>query len=393
MEEIVDILSCVDDAKATTNLWGERWSKLTMNSSGNPVGAMTGLGGIGVAAMPDARRIQIEICKESCQVALAQNYQVEPIRGVSAVTYARADDGEVYEELDAKHQPSGEGPDWKSSMSQDVAKGRRTEIEFMNGYIVEQGRRVGIQTPVNAAIVQVVKQVESGQLQPGPDNVRRVLEHRRSVLTPVTQALDPLLLETLRELLHDLKDWTLDLADSEWALGALLLLTFSESTFFPIPPDPLLIAIGVANPSSAVWIAALVTLASVAGAFVGHYLGRRVGRPLLYRLVSEDKVTRAEALFNRYGTWAILVAAFTPIPYKVFTILAGIMDLPIRPFLLASLIGRGARFLTIGVLIYIFGEPIQDFIDEQFELLTIAAALGLVVVLVGYLVYLRVRRG
>ena len=199
------------------------------------------------------------------------------------------------------------------------------------------------------------------------------------------------MLVTLRELLHDLKDWTLDLADSEWALGALLLLTFSESTFFPIPPDPLLIAIGVANPSSAVWIAALVTLASVAGAFVGHFLGRRVGRPLLYRLVSEDKVTRAEALFNRYGTWAILVAAFTPIPYKVFTILAGIMDLPVRPFLLASLIGRGARFLTIGVLIYIFGEPIQDFIDEQFELLTISSALGLVVVLVGYLVYRRVR--
>ena len=176
VEEIVNILSCVDDAKATTNLWGERWSKLTMNSSGNPVGAMTGLGGRSVAEMPDARRVQIEICKESCKVALAQNYHVEPIRGVSAETYARADDGEVYEELDARLRPSDEGPDWKSSMSQDVAKGRRTEIEFMNGYIVEQGRRVGIPTPVNAAIVQVVKQVESGQIQPGPENVRRVLD-------------------------------------------------------------------------------------------------------------------------------------------------------------------------------------------------------------------------
>ena len=195
----------------------------------------------------------------------------------------------------------------------------------------------------------------------------------------------------MRDLLHDLKDWMLEFADGEWALGALLLLTFSESTFFPIPPDPLLIAIGVANPSSAVWIAALATIASVAGAFVGHFLGRRVGRPLLYRLVSESKVARAEALFNKYGAWAILVAAFTPIPYKVFTILAGVLNLPIRPFLLASLIGRGARFLTIGVLIYLFGESIQDFIDQQFELLTIAAAAGLVVVLAGYLVYRRVR--
>ena len=198
-------------------------------------------------------------------------------------------------------------------------------------------------------------------------------------------------METLFDLLHDLKDWTLDFADSEWALAALLLLTFSESTFFPIPPDPLLIAIGVANPSSAIWVAALVTFASVAGAYVGHFLGRRVGRPLLYRLVSEDKVTRAESLFNRYGAWAILVAAFTPIPYKVFTILAGVLDLPIRPFLLASLIGRGARFLTIGILIFIFGDEIQDFVDQQFELLTIAAAVGLVVVLGVYLVYRRIR--
>ena len=210
-------------------------------------------------------------------------------------------------------------------------------------------------------------------------------------MIPALQTFDPPLLETLFDLLHDLKDWTLDFADSEWALAALLLLTFSESTFFPIPPDPLLIAIGVANPSSAIWIAALVTAASVAGAYVGYFLGRRVGRPLLYRLVSEDKVTRAEWLFSRYGAWAIIVAAFTPIPYKVFTILAGVLDLPVRPFMLASLVGRGARFLTIGVLIYLFGEPIQDFIDQQFELLTIAAAVGLVVVLVGFLVYRRMR--
>ena len=175
VEELADILMCVDDAKATSNLWGERWSKLTTNSSGNPVGAMTGLGAEGVASMPEARRIQINICKESCQVALAQSYQVEPIRGVSAETYANADDGEVFEELDAKFQPSGGGADWKSSMGQDVEKGRRTEIEFMNGYIADEGRRVGVPTPVNAAIVQVVQEVQSGERPPGPDNVHRVL--------------------------------------------------------------------------------------------------------------------------------------------------------------------------------------------------------------------------
>ena len=166
----------------------------------------------------------------------------------------------------------------------------------------------------------------------------------------------------MRELFHDLTDWTLQAADSDLAIVLLALAAFSESVIFPIPPDPLLIAVGVASPGSAIWVAALVTIASVSGAYIGHWLGRRVGRPLLSRLVSESKAARAEALFNKFGVWAILVAAFTPIPYKVFTILAGIMNLPIRPFLLASLIGRGARFVTIGVLVFLFGEEIQEFI-------------------------------
>ena len=195
----------------------------------------------------------------------------------------------------------------------------------------------------------------------------------------------------MRDLLHDLTDWTLQFADSDWAIALLTLVAFSESVIFPIPPDPLLIAIGVANPGSAIWVAALVTVASVCGAFVGHLLGRRVGRPLLHRLVSESKVERAETLFNRYGAWAILVAAFTPIPYKVFTILAGMMDLPIRPFLLASLIGRGARFLTIGVLVFLFGESIQEFIEGNFELLTIIAGIGLVVLVAAYVAFRSIR--
>ena len=195
----------------------------------------------------------------------------------------------------------------------------------------------------------------------------------------------------MRELLHDLTDWTLQIADSDWAVWLLALLAFSESVVFPIPPDPVLIAIGVADPGSAIWVAALVTIASVAGACVGHLLGRRVGRPLLRRLVSESRVDRAEALFERYGAWAILVAAFTPIPYKVFTILAGVLDLPMRTFLLASLIGRGARFMTIGALVFLFGESIRDFIEGNFELLTIAGGAGLILLALAYFAYGRVR--
>ena len=198
-------------------------------------------------------------------------------------------------------------------------------------------------------------------------------------------------METLRDLLHDLKDWTLDFADSEWALGALLLLTFSESTFFPIPPDPLLIAVGVANPSSAIWIAALVTLASVAGAYVGHFLGKRVGRPLLYRLVSEDKVARAEALFNRYGAWAILVAAFTPIPYKVFTITAGVLGLRRAPFVIASLVGRGLRFGAFGVAIFLWGDRVQAFLEDRFDLVVLGLTAMLAAAALAWLAWSRLR--
>ena len=191
----------------------------------------------------------------------------------------------------------------------------------------------------------------------------------------------------MRELYHELTDWTLQAADSEWAIALLAMVAFSESIFFPIPPDPLVIAIGVASPGSAIWVAALATVASVAGAFLGHWLGRRFGRPLLRRLVSQDKVERAEALFNRYGVWTIILAAITPIPYKVFAILAGVMALPVRPFLIASVIGRGARLMTIGVLVFLFGEEIQVFIEDNFELVTIATGVGLVVVVAGYLAY------
>lgn len=175
VEEIADMLSCIDGSKATSNIWGERWSKLTTNSMGNPVGAMTGTGSQVFAENPRARLIQIQIAKESAQVGLAHKYAIEPIGGTPAETYARADEGDVFEELDAKQMPRPGSADWKSSMAQDVTKGRRTEIEFMNGYIVARGRELGIPTPVNASIVDVVKGIDSGEITPDPSNVERVL--------------------------------------------------------------------------------------------------------------------------------------------------------------------------------------------------------------------------
>ena len=195
----------------------------------------------------------------------------------------------------------------------------------------------------------------------------------------------------MTEWLHDLADWTVAFADSDWAIGILALLSFSEAIFFPVPPDPLLVGIALVQQPLALWLAILVTVSSVAGALVGHWLGRRLGRPILDRLFSQNTITAAERWLRRYGIWATVLAAFTPIPYKVFAITAGVLDLDRRSFALASLVGRGARFLTIGVLVMLFGEEIQEFITGNFEALTIAAGLAVVVLLAAWHLFHRLR--
>ena len=174
-EEIAELLSCIDGSRATSNIWGERWSKLTTNASSNPITAMTGLGSNGAAEIPEARRLQIEISKESCQVALAQNFDVEPIKGVAVDVWVRADEGDVFEELDEKFLPNPNASDWKSSMAQDVTKGRKTEVTLMNGYISEQGALVGIPTPINTAITSVVDEIDRGIRQADVENIKEVL--------------------------------------------------------------------------------------------------------------------------------------------------------------------------------------------------------------------------
>ena len=194
------------------------------------------------------------------------------------------------------------------------------------------------------------------------------------------------------ELLRDLSDWTADFADSSWAVLILAIGSFSESIFFPIPPDPLLIGMSLRNPESALWLAALVTASSVAGAVGGHWLGKRFGRPLLYRLVSHAKVDRVERLFTKYGVWAVAIAAFTPIPFKVFTISAGMIGMDRRSLIIASVIGRGARFFLLGGLLFAYGESIEQFIDDNFELLTLAALGALAVGVAAAALIMRLRR-
>ena len=194
------------------------------------------------------------------------------------------------------------------------------------------------------------------------------------------------------DLLRDLSHWLISFADSDWAVVALAATAFTESIFFPIPPDPLLMGMSLLHPKSALLFAAVATISSVSGAVAGRWLGKRFGRPLLERVVPSDKVDKVEDMFNRYGVWATVVAATTPIPYKVLAITAGVLNMPQIPFIVASLIGRGARMFLIGILIFVFGEAIQDFLESRLEAVMIASSVFLIAAIMLSLLIMRSRK-
>ena len=175
VEKLVGMLDWIDGARATTNIWGERWTKLTQNAMGNPVGAISGLGSQGMAASDSARRLRIHIARETVRVGLALTYHIEDIAGFEADKWAMADQGDIYEEIDASMLPKEGRVDWNASMAQDVMKGRPTEIDYMNGYVVRKGIEAGVPTPASAAVVDMVHRVSNGQAKREPANVDRVL--------------------------------------------------------------------------------------------------------------------------------------------------------------------------------------------------------------------------
>ncbi len=159
----------------------------------------------------------------------------------------------------------------------------------------------------------------------------------------------------------------------------LFLLAFAESSFFPVPPDVMLITLGVATPERAIWYGVVCSAGSVLGGALGYGIGLYGGRPLVYRVFAENKIHAVERLYDRYNAWATGIAGLTPIPYKVFTIAGGAFKIDFRVFLIASLASRSLRFMTEGVLLYFFGQAIRDFLYGYFNWLSIA----FVVLLVG----------
>ena len=183
-------------------------------------------------------------------------------------------------------------------------------------------------------------------------------------------------------MLKRLYDWVLHWADTPYGGWALFLLAFSESSFFPIPPDILLIALAVGRPGKSLKYAAICTVGSILGGVAGYLIGWQFMATVGERIVDfyglTDKVAYIETLYRHYDAWAVGIAGFTPIPYKVFTITAGAFKINFFVFLMASMVSRAARFFIVGVLIYIFGPKIQAFIDKYFNLLAVVFTVLLV---------------
>ncbi len=175
IEEVAGMLSAVDSAKVTTNLWGERWTKLTQNSMGNGVSACTGLNSKGMIELEMTRRVSIKLAGEAIRVGQAHGYELESIRGMPGDKWVAASEGDpaALEEIEGvmlagtKRMTEAGRP----STGQDIIKGRRTEIEFINGLVAAKGQEVGIPAPTHVALTEVVKRVERGEIEPSPDNV------------------------------------------------------------------------------------------------------------------------------------------------------------------------------------------------------------------------------
>lgn len=186
-------------------------------------------------------------------------------------------------------------------------------------------------------------------------------------------------------LLKRLYLWVLSWAESKYAPVALGVLAFSESAFFPIPPDVLQMALSMSKPKKSFLYAAIASVFSVLGGIFGYFIGRFLfesfGKLIITSLGYQQQFQIVGQLFQQNAFWAILAAAFTPIPYKIFTIAAGVWGISFPIFVLASVIGRPARFFLVATLAYFFGERVRVFIEKYFNW---ASLILFILVIAGY---------
>ena len=184
-------------------------------------------------------------------------------------------------------------------------------------------------------------------------------------------------------------DWVLSWAHRPHGAVALFVLAFTESSFFPIPPDVLLIALALSIPARAFYFALVCSVGSVLGGVFGYAIGLYFMEFIGYYIIDlyglTHKFDYIKALYTQYDAWAVGIAGFTPIPYKLFTIAAGAFEIDFLVFVAASAVSRSLRFFIVAFLIYRYGSPIKGFIDKYFNILTIA----FVVLLIGGFILLK----
>jgi len=214
-----------------------------------------------------------------------------------------------------------------------------------------------------------------------------------------------------RNIVRRLYDWVLSWAETKYGTPALFVLAFVESSVFPVPPDVLQVALSASKPKRAFWYATVSLTGSVLGAFLGFLIGYAfwtVSQDFFYdyvfsretfAIVAGDEMAGIthrenpdevkEGLYHKYGFWAILITAPTPIPYKIFTIAAGVCGISLWVLFIASVFGRGARFYAVAAVMYFFGPAVMRLVDQYFNLMCVLFTILVIVGLVAlkYLKY------
>jgi membrane protein YqaA with SNARE-associated domain len=191
------------------------------------------------------------------------------------------------------------------------------------------------------------------------------------------------------KMIRRLYDWVLHWAATPYGTLALFCLAFAESSFFPIPPDVLLLALCIATPRLSFRYALFTSVGSVLGGMFGYGIGRGLWGAVsdyFFRYVpgfTEAVFAKVQVLFATYDFWTVFTAGFTPIPYKVITIGAGVFEINFIVFVFASIIGRSLRFFLVAALIYRYGPTVRDFIEKYFNLLSL---IFMILLIGGFLV-------
>ncbi|OJX13881.1 MAG: cytochrome B [Caedibacter sp. 37-49] len=188
-------------------------------------------------------------------------------------------------------------------------------------------------------------------------------------------------------MLHKLYSWIMSFAGHRHALWTLMIVSFAESSFFPLPPDPLYMAMILGNREKAWSLATLCTLSSVIGGILGYYIGYALFETLGSWIVEsyglQESFIQLQQNFQKWGFWIVALKGLTPIPYKIVTITSGVAELNLSTFIIASVIARGFRFFSLALLLWHFGPSIKDYIEKNLVLVTV---IGVSVLVLGFFV-------